>query len=75
MQIEVLVPFTWRRGEVCVARGACMAKGRRGHAWQKRGSKGGHVWQEDMIAGETVTAVDGTHPTAILFQCTCSFSK
>ena len=47
---------TWQKG-VCVCGGgmcgreACMA--------------GGHVWQGACIAGETATAVDGTHPTGM----------
>ena len=37
---------------VCMATGwACMA--------------GGHVWQEACMAGETATAMDGTHPTGM----------
>ena len=50
--------------------GACMA--RLGRAWQggcgRRGAcmAGGHVWHEGAcVAGETATAVDGTHPTGM----------
>ena len=56
--------------EASVVKGACVAKGGmhgeggvhgRGHVWW------GNVWQRACVAGETSTAVHGTHPTGMHF--------
>ena len=61
----------------CVAgwacgRGTCVAGGVHGwgHVWQGGVHGRGHAWHWVCMAGETTTAADGTHPTAI-HSCFC----
>ena len=60
-------------GQACVAGGHAWQGdmcGMRGHVWhggcagwRAMCGRGGHAWQGACMAGETATAVDGTHPT------------
>ena len=54
-------------GEGCMhGRGTCMAGGVHGGGMHGRGMHGGGVHgRKACVAGETATAADGTHPTAM----------